>query len=309
MQNQLFSMDLAKAEKSLQDLRIGLSEVQMADSETVDASLEERIALYERTKANEGVIGVQTGFEFFDKVVGGIRTEYIGIIGTSGVGKTYFFLRVAMNYAAQVDGCILIVTNEMSVEDISTRCDSIVGEFSATKYREGRLNAEEESRLRQLSSLYTQMGKVHVISGAGKSIDDIELEMIRLEPAAVFIDGVYLSVETGKDLFKDTMIASRKIQALTKKYKTPFIGTFQFNADGDIAYAKSVRQDVDILLKIYQSQAMLMNVPPLMGFEFLKTRMARNGAKGLNVWDFENWNFEEIPENEGGQYTEDSFNG
>jgi replicative DNA helicase len=291
MQNALFAKDLPTAREELRKLRVDLADISLAESETARKGFSERWALYLKAKKNKGIIGLQTGIKAIDRHIGGIQDEYFIIVGRRGMGKTFCSLMFLKEIWPQMEGPLVYVTNEMSATKILARLDSVEGGFSYSRYRKGLLTDAEEQRLKSLPTRYAKYHDLHVISGAGKSADDVEYEMVAIEPAAMFVDGLYLTDMGFNDPFRDTLGASRAYQRMSKKYNIPIIATTQLSDTNETKYARGIEEDADIVMRLYQSHA--MRDDKVMGIDFLKIREEASDLKAWMKWDFDAWDFSE----------------
>ena len=254
--------------------------------------LKQRIIDHNKAKKNDGVIGVLTGIDVFDKHIGGLQKEYMVLMGRRGVGKTFTLLKIIKGMSFSMQGTIVIVSNEMDTGTIYKRLDSEYAEIPYKKYRRGGLDKDEYGRLKNLFKLYKKLPTIRVINGAGKSVDDIEYELLAIPDLCLLgVDGIYLTDMGLKDEYKNTVNASRSYQRLKGKLGIPVIGTTQMTDDDQTKYARGIEEDVDILIKAYQSKA--MRDQRLMGFEALKIREDDVELEFMMDWDFENWIFRE----------------
>lgn len=290
-QNHLFQKDVASAEESIHSLRAKLGTLDIIEADTIRTGFRTRVEAYKIAKKNKGVIGFQTRIPSIDKRIAGLQDEVFVIMGKQGVGKTYTALLLACNLWPQIGAPLVIVSNELSKRKVATRIDSIMGKFSASRYRRGQLTKVEERRLVELPKLYKNLPELHIIPGRGKSVDEIEDEMIAIEPALFVVDGVYLTDMGFNDRYKNTMEASAAYQGITKKMNIPGIFTTQMIGD-ETKYARAVQEDADIVLKMFQSDA--MHIDKLMGFQFMKIREEDAELKFHMRWDFDTWTFEEV---------------
>ena len=267
------------------------ADINIVRSSTVKGGLGERRRRYNEAKYNKGKIGFQLGVKRIDNHLGGLRDEMLIIMGVVGVGKTYLALMFTVNIWLEHKVPVVIITNELSDDAIKGRIDSIVGGFSYSKYRKGKLDESDELTLESLNEIYSDLPELHVISGAGKSVAEIEYEMLAIKPAMFMVDGLYLTDMGYNDQFKNTMEASRAYQRLIKKHKLPAILTTQMMEGNQTKYARAIQEDADIVLKLFRSQAMIEEDKMELGFTKIREEDP-NISAWLN-WDFVNSNFSE----------------
>lgn len=293
IQNNLFVKDVEKAKEEYRKIGIKLAGLEMSEAVTAKNNLSDRIKDYKKAKENKGEIGYKTGLDTFDNILGGITDEMFIIMGKRGLGKTFCSLFIANNIWKQLpkDKPVLYISNEMSVSKITKRLDSAVGEFNYSRYRKGLLKKDEIQKLKSLRRIYEERSEFICISGVGKSVDEIEYEIINARPGLLVCDGLYLTDMGKNDQYKDTASASRAYQRLTKRYDLPAILTTQITNEGEAKYARAIEEDADVVVKMHQSPA--MKTDTVMGFDFAKVREEDSDIKTFMTWDFENWVFKE----------------
>ena len=287
----LFMKDVEAAEKEVGILRTRLSELYLMDSQSALGNFAERKRSYIAAKKNKGIIGLQTQISVIDKHIGGIQNEMIVVIGRRGLGKTFLGLMIMDNVWDQLEGPAVIVSNEMTTEQVLKRVDSIVARVNYSKYRKGLLSPLEEKRIAALKNIYSNRHHLEVIPGAGKSVAELEMEIMSFEPAFLLVDGLYLTNEGFMDPFKNTLAASRGYQRFIKKYKIPTVLTSQENKEGEAKYAGAVEEDADIVIRMKQPPA--LKTDKLMKLEFTKIREEDWDISAYLNWNFDKWDFSE----------------
>lgn len=300
--NSLFSEDLEKAKILYRELGQKLSEDnELEKISSIKETLKERHINYLKAKKNKGKIGYFIGIPTIDKHIGGLNKEFFIIAGRQGVGKTFLSLYMACSVWKEINKPILIVSNEMPTNEIYSRIDSIMANINASKYRKGLLSKEEEKRLIGLKDLYDKLPDLYVINGAGMSANDVEYEIVAIDPGLLVIDGIYLTDMGKNDFVADTIAASRAYQRINKKYNLPIIATSQLSKDNGTKYARALQEDADIVLSMFQNQH-LKDIN-MMRLYFYKIRHESSDVEAYMNWDFENWNFGEVENYNGLDYS------
>jgi KaiC/GvpD/RAD55 family RecA-like ATPase len=286
--------DIEQVEEMLYSLVRKMGELNLQEATTVKTGLGERKRKYLEAKRNKGKIGYQLGVGRIDKHLGGIKDEMFVIMGKVGVGKTYLALMFVVNIWLEHKIPIVIITNELSTDVVKSRIDAIIGHFSYSKYRKGQLSKKEELTLKNLGKIYDELTDIHVISGAGKSVSEIEYEILAINPALFVVDGLYLTDMGYNDQYKNTMEASRAYQRLIKRHRIPGILTTQM-MDGDVTkYARAIQEDADIVLRMEQPDA--LKLQKVMELGFTKVREEDDKLLAYLHWDFETMDFSEDPD-------------
>ena len=291
IQNALLIKDIEEMKGLHRAWGMELAKINMIEADTARTNFIDRKREYRKAKLNKGLIGLQTGIEAIDKHIGGLQDEMYIIMGRRGVGKTFMSLFMLKNIWKQLDGTAMYVSNEIGKKKILKRVDSIEAEFSYSKYRKGLLTKEEEQRLNELKDIYKNRPELYVIPGARKTVEDIENELLVVEPKIIFVDGLYLTDMGHDDPFRNTFEASRSYQQMLSAYQIPGIFTTQMTDDNSTKYARAIEEDADIVMKMSQNSA--LKDDKLMKLEFPKIREEDSDLIAYMNWDFDKWNFTE----------------
>lgn len=133
---------LSNMEKGLYNLNINSthSETRRFD---LSSNILDRLKSYDINK-QEGT-GISTGLEKLDKHIGGWRRgEFIVIVGKAGTGKSAILLNFAENAAVRGHD-VLLVTIEMSYEEILTRYHSLITNLPYHRIRNFLMSDEERT--------------------------------------------------------------------------------------------------------------------------------------------------------------------
>jgi replicative DNA helicase len=104
-----------------------------------------------------GGIGLKTGIDDLDKVLGGLQPSDMTIVGARpGVGKTAFALSVLRNIAKQGKR-VGFFSTEMAVFQVMSRLSSLEGNISAVNLRHANLDDSEYARLTAATHSITGM--------------------------------------------------------------------------------------------------------------------------------------------------------
>lgn len=101
----------------------------------------------EIAKAHEdGEVGVLMGVPRFDQITGGLMYGEFGVVaGRTGIGKTAMLIHLAIT--AWMSGRnVMLVSGEMTRNEMGFRVDSYLSRISATKFRKSELEREDYSR-------------------------------------------------------------------------------------------------------------------------------------------------------------------
>lgn len=292
IQRHLFSKDIENAKKELRKIGISLAKNEMLEASTIKSNLKKRKEKYVKNKKLKGRIGLQTGIDVVDKHIGGMVDEYFVIMGPQGIGKTFLLLLIMCNFWKQVKGPVAIISNEISQGKMEGRIDSFMGGFSYSRYRKGLLYPEEAKKFVGLGEVYKALPELHIIPGAGKSVEQIEYELMSIDGlSALGVDGLYLTDMNKEDEFRNTNAASRAYQRMVSKMLLPAVFTTQMTDKDETKYARAIGEDADIIVKMWRDRA--MKDSSLMQLVFKKIREEDSDLEVMLDWNFNKWLFRE----------------
>jgi hypothetical protein len=145
--------------------------------------------------------GMRTGIESIDDAFSGFQLhQLVTYLGRSKACKTAWLIQAAL--AAQVDGwSALIVSVEISADSIADRLDCYAAGVDYTTYMRGRFTDQEKRKIRASQSNRGTEEYLTIVQPTGPyTITDLETDIERYKPHAVFIDGFYFMIDrmTGK---------------------------------------------------------------------------------------------------------------
>ena len=209
--------------------------------------------------------------------------------GRESIGKTWQLLKMADaldNWMIDkgIDRPILIVSGEMTAEELEERLDSIRCSISYQRLSSGTLNPGEERKYqRYLSGFNSNI----IIVDSFDGVEDIEYFINLYRPAGVFVDGSHLFAKSYD--WKDVAHVTKTMKTYTRNHKVPIINTTHLKADrgtsakggdlDDFAYSKGYTRDSDIVGVMFASD--IMELDNQVGIDWVKVR---RGSKARNVW-------------------------
>lgn len=232
--------------------------------------LEERWDEYDRRSTSSGLIGYSTGFPTIDAATLGLQPgQLVTILGQPKAGKTSISLAIANNIYVEHEAPILFVTFEMGVTELENRQEALMAGVNFKRLLAGDLVAVEEKRysdwLDHAQSAYTWPFHFMDISSGG-TVSAVEAMVTRHDPAAVFIDGIYMMTDevTGKvnDWEAITNI-TRSLKRVASQHQKPFVINSQAlrsKSQGErisyhsAGYSSSFGQDSDVVIGVERIQ-------------------------------------------------------
>lgn len=152
------------------------------DFETRVGTIEER---EKQAEENENLhVGVPTGIYRFDHLTGGMLPGEFGImLGKTGVGKTAGLIEFACN--AWEDGHdVMLVSGEMSKEDLQFRIDSRLTRINGLKFRNAELDDSEKKSWKSTIMEYRAKHNNCLFVAAyprNFTADDVEKDLLRVQ--------------------------------------------------------------------------------------------------------------------------------
>lgn len=222
--------------------------------------------------------------------------------------NTYIMLRQA-SAAWQFGYSVLVVTMEMTIEQITRRLAAMQAGINPDYIRKGTLSSYALRRLNNYIDTMAGAERFRMFSGGlRKKVSDVEILVQEYRPDIVFIDGVYMmqpeskransKVEKVSEVYDD-------LKKLTLSQNIPVVVTTQFNRaagkkgkDGsleNIAYSDAISTHSSLVISLSEGEA--PNQKTRRVAQFLKGREGEEGKFGLN-YTFAPINFEEITDEE-----------
>ena len=144
--------------------------------------------------------GIGTGIDKIDSQEGFIGFQagnLITYLGRAKAGKTSFGLLASLDAALRKFKRVMVVTFEISAEDIHDRFDAYAANVSLTRLRQGKLKETEKDRVRKT---YLDRGDyeplMYIVEPHEKySVTNLEADIDKYQPDVVLIDGFYFMTD------------------------------------------------------------------------------------------------------------------
>lgn len=248
---------------------------------------------------NEGIKeGITTGFDAMDYITNGIMpADFWTILGFTGVGKSFFLCLMAAA-AAKAGKKVLIVTREMSPEQLMLRMDALYCSISPSKLRVAEMTDEEEERYEKYVN---EVSDYIVIEQSTGGVSQIMSFQQKHGTEITFVDGPYLMIEdssstSGWEKINEVWIGLRNI-ALSSGI--PIVATMQLKETkanlSNISMAKAIAQQCTSIWGIEQLEE--QEKEKEITVRSLKQRDAEKDGAFAVSWDFDSMDLDIISAN------------
>jgi replicative DNA helicase len=234
--------------------------------------------LYER---KEHVTGVATGFEKLDTETSGFQpSDFVIIAGRPSMGKTAFALNIAQYVGIQGSGAVLVLSLEMSAQQLVQRMLCSEAKVDSQAVRTGYLTAADWHRLTAAAGRLSE-ARIFIDDSPGITVLEARAKARRLKAEhgldLVVID--YLQLMRGRASLENRQQEiseiSRSLKALAKELNVPVVALSQLSRAvesraqrdfrpqlSDLRESGALEQDADLILFLYRSRVYKEDVPP-----------------------------------------------
>jgi replicative DNA helicase len=265
------------------------------------ASGSEVIAFYEKMKRGER--GIITPWEAMNEMtLGWWPGDFVVFVARMGVGKTFLMLMLARQ--AWLEGKkVLFVGTEMPRSKLALRFYAIHLKLPYQDLRKGQLASPQEAALREgIKDLESSEGLDVVGDDFDASIAEIEAAVEEVKPDILFVDGLYLVQNEGKDRHTRVSNTADDLKKLARRKGIPVVTSTQFNREvGDNSKSKVSAANVgisdvigwnaDVMFGLFQTDD--MEEDSIMGVRPMKIREGK-GKDFFSNWKFGEMNFDQV---------------
>jgi replicative DNA helicase len=242
-------------------------------------------------QSGEAFQGLPTGFIEVDNILAGMHPSNLIILAARpGVGKTALALNIAHYLALHKKKNIGFFSLEMSHEEMVDRLTVNLADVDAFKYKTGRLDDLEMSRVGEAMGTLSESG-IFIDDTAGLSIFEMRTRARRLkmQQNIDFLVVDYLQLAQGRtkdNRVTEVMEISQGLKNMARELKIPVLALSQLNravenrgADkapqlSDLRESGSIEQDADVVMFLYRKEEVLRDIVNL------KIAKHRNGGTG-----------------------------
>ena len=234
--------------------------------------------LYER---KEHVTGVATGFEKLDLETSGFQpSDFIIIAGRPSMGKTAFVLNIAQHVGITLRGRVLVLSLEMSAQQIVQRMLCSEAKVDSQAVRTGYLSSSDWHRLTAAAGRLSE-ASIFIDDSPGLTVLEARAKARRMKAEhgldLLIID--YLQLMRGRAAMEsrqqEISEISRSLKALAKELNIPVVALSQLSRAvetrqarefkpqlSDLRESGALEQDADVILFLYRPSLYKEDLPP-----------------------------------------------
>jgi len=222
--------------------------------------------LYER---KEHVTGVATGLMELDELTAGLQpSDLILIAGRPSMGKTAFALSIAQHVGITLRAKVLVLSLEMSSQQLVQRMLSSEGKVDSLAVRTGRLQPADWHRLTAAAGRLSD-APIFIDDTPGLTVLDVRAKARRMKAEhgldLVVID--YLQLMRGRAALdnrqQEISEISRSLKALAKELNVPVVALSQLSRAietrgdntprlSDLRESGALEQDADVIIFLHR---------------------------------------------------------
>lgn len=272
-------------------------------------------SLEKRWSGDATQAGLKTRFSGLDQLLGsGLRPGQFCILAARpGVGKTAFAMNIAESVACDKNQQTLVVSLEMTSEELIERMLSSVSGVNAYRMRSGTLTPDDRSKIVEAAAHLSQ-SPLHVVNDTSLTVRKIGAHARRHKRkhglSLLIIDYIQLIDPTDRTVSREQQVAamSRQLKLLAMDLKIPVICLAQLNRQvelrkdsrpklSDLRESGSLEQDADIVIFVHREEMFRTGedreqFAGLAEIIVAKQRSGENGVVDL-IWRKEIVRFEE----------------
>lgn len=203
-------------------------------------------------RETHGLTGVPWPWPALNHATGGIHPgDYTVLMGYRKSRKTHVAVEIAVHTAQECGEPVLIISNELSLDDMRNRICCRWAKIPYRAFRHGQLTEAQREHLKTTQAelhYHPRLVVEHVPLTGTSAIAKVRALIEKYKPSLIFWDGHYLSAQS--DDWKDVYFMSRRTRALALEMNVPFLVTVQLNPKKVEASYKAYHQDCTLSIKI-----------------------------------------------------------
>lgn len=219
---------------------------------------------------NEHSIGVPTGYNQLDEMLGGFQNSDLVILAARpSMGKTAFALSLARNVCLDAGVPVAVFSIEMAAIQLVVRLLSAEAKINAHDIRTGRISDDMLPKIAQNIGILSE-APLYIDDSASLSVMELRAKCRRLKVehniGLIVVDYLQLlSGPRGESREREISVISRSLKQIAKELDVPVIALSQLNRSvesrsdkrpmlSDLRESGSIEQDADVVMFIHRPE-------------------------------------------------------
>ena len=249
--------------------------------------------LYER---KEHITGLPTGITKLDRMTSGLQpSEFVIIAGRPSMGKTSFALNIARHAAIEIERSVLILSLEMSKEQLTQRLLCAEAKVDSHRIRTGYLEPRDWPKLTNAAGRLAE-APIFIDDQPALSVLEARAKARRVmhEHGLDLVIVDYLQLMRGRNAEnrqQEISEISRSLKALAKELRVPVVALSQLSravearADykprlSDLRESGALEQDSDLIMFLYRPARYGIQTDKGENYAEVLVEKQRNGPTG-----------------------------
>lgn len=259
--------DMEQVRERISELgRVARTSTQRQDIRTIGELTTDVLGAYRQAQLTVGLSGIPTGFETLDMETGGWQNgDLVYYVARPGIGKTWVLLHNLMTAYHNNKSC-LVVTTEMTLQQIATRWYSLIAGVNPDSARKGKLSYFTRRRYEETLLAMGNENSIHIYgAGFGSRVQHIDDLIQELNPDIVYIDGAYLlkpNTTRSMGRFEAAAYVQDDLKTMTIQRNRPVVCTTQFGRGAEKGGKKGSLENVGYTDTIATHSSIVMALKP-----------------------------------------------
>lgn len=244
--------------------------------------------------------GLETGFEDFDQLTGGLQnSELIILAARPSMGKTALAMNIAEHAAMRARAPVLFVSLEMSAIELGDRLLCSVAEVNGQRLRNGTITVDERRKLVQSAAEISQ-SPLFIDDSPSRTMTEIAANARRMKRreglGLIVIDYLQLiDPDSSRDPRQEQVAKiARRLKGLAREMEVPVLCLAQLNRQVEatrdnkpqlshLRESGAIEQDADVVMFVHREEYYQTNEEDrerFRGEADLIIRKQRNGPVG-----------------------------
>ena len=251
--------------------RIALKNSQSTVVHIKEALQESYVKISEAMKAQDGMLGIPTGFPYMDQMLSGFQgTQLIIIAGRPGMGKTSFAMNIVEHIGLVKNIPCLVFSLEMSADQLATRLLCSEARIDSQLTRSGKMGAQEITKLAEAMKVLSN-APIYIDDSATITVTEMLAKARRMQKQSglglIAIDYLQLLQGTGRSENRQQEVAqiTRSLKIMAKELNVPIVLLSQLSRASekrekktrypmlsDLRESGAIEQDADVVIFLHR---------------------------------------------------------